>query len=53
MKTQLVTLKAGYEAPAITRYDLVLEDGICAASKGYGNQSVVEDDSWFYDDFEN
>lgn len=55
MKTQLVTLKAGYEAPAITSYELVLEDGICATSKGkgYGNQGMTIDEGWDYYDLEN
>lgn len=51
MKSQLTTLKAAYEAPAVTRYDLDLEEVFCAS--GTSNDPFkVDDDSWFYDETE-
>lgn len=50
MKTQLMTQKAGYKAPAITVYDMALEDVICAGSGGIRNDEIHVDESWFFDD---
>ncbi len=47
MKSQLTTLKSGYEAPAITSYDLVLEEGVCSAS----NEKLQIDYAWGYDEY--
>lgn len=47
MKSQLTTLKPGYEAPAITSYDLVLEEGVCSAS----NEKLQIDKGWVWDEY--
>lgn len=54
MKPKVKTLKPGYEAPAITGFDLSLEADICNVVSGSQIQGFGIDDSWMWEEeFEN
>lgn len=48
MKSQINTLKDGYEAPVITSFAMSLEAGFCIS--GLSNEKVTIDRRWIWDD---